>query len=73
MKIFVTVKPKAKIARVKEADAAHFEVWVKEPAENGKANDALVRAMAEYMDIPRSKIQILRGLTSRKKILETDA
>ena len=70
MKIFVTVKPKAKIARVKETDATHFEVWVKEPAENGKANDALVRAMAEYMDIPRSKIQILRGMASRKKILE---
>jgi uncharacterized protein (TIGR00251 family) len=36
----------------------------------GKANDALVRFLAEVLKVPRSAITITHGQTSKKKLLE---
>jgi len=36
----------------------------------GKANEALVRFLAELLDVPRSRISISHGLTSKRKMVE---
>jgi uncharacterized protein (TIGR00251 family) len=36
----------------------------------GKANDALVRYLADVLKVPRSAITITHGLTNKKKLLE---
>ncbi|WP_211473701.1 DUF167 domain-containing protein [Collimonas humicola] len=36
----------------------------------GKANEALVRFLAELLDLPRSRINITHGQTSKKKLVE---
>ncbi|AMP01728.1 hypothetical protein CAter282_3956 [Collimonas arenae] len=36
----------------------------------GKANEALVRFLAELLDVPRSRINISHGLTSKRKMVE---
>lgn len=36
----------------------------------GKANDALIRYMAELLDVPRSRVVITHGLASKRKIVE---
>jgi len=36
----------------------------------GKANEALVRYLAELLDVPRSKIVITHGHTNKRKIVE---
>jgi len=36
----------------------------------GKANDALIRFLAELLALPRSKISITHGQTSKKKLVE---
>ncbi|MDB5766937.1 MAG: hypothetical protein JWQ61_1751 [Collimonas fungivorans] len=36
----------------------------------GKANEALVRYLAELLDVPRSKVIVTHGHTNRRKIVE---
>lgn len=70
MKIFITAKPRSKREYVKKVDNDNYVVAVKEPAEDGKANNAVVKALAEYLDISPSQIIITSGHTSRRKVLE---
>jgi uncharacterized protein (TIGR00251 family) len=39
------------------------------PAE-GKANDALLRLLAKALDVPRSRLRIASGASSRTKVIE---
>ncbi|MFH1161993.1 MAG: DUF167 domain-containing protein [Candidatus Jorgensenbacteria bacterium] len=70
MKIFVKARPRAKGEGVKKIDETHFTVSVKEPPEKGKANEAIVKALAEYFKIPASRVVLLSGFSSKNKILE---
>ncbi len=70
MKIFVKVKPKTKEEKVLKIDDINFKVQVKEPAEKGKANRAVIRVLADYFSISQSDIEIVSGSTSKTKIIQ---
>ena len=36
----------------------------------GRANEALVKLLAERLGVPRSRVAILRGMASRNKVVE---
>lgn len=70
MRIFVRAKPKSKQEYVKKVGTLSFVVAVKEVAEKGKANQAVIRVLAEFFDIQQSSIILISGQTSRQKIFE---
>lgn len=70
MKIEVRVKPGARQPEVEKQADGSFLVKVKERATEGRANEAVVEALAEYFDVPKSRVAILRGHKSRIKIIE---
>lgn len=70
MEISVKVKPNAKIEKVEKIRNDEFILWVKAPAKEGRANEAVTRLLSGYFDIPKSRITILRGHTRRDKIIE---
>ena len=70
MKIFVKAKPNAKEERVEKIDSAHFVVSVKEPPIQGRANQAIVRALAEFFGVSVSRVTIISGHTSRSKLID---
>lgn len=47
-------------------------VRVTAPPVDGKANDALCRLIARRAGVPPSKVTIVRGHTSRDKMLEVE-
>jgi len=47
-----------------------YKIYVRAQAAEGKANQELIRSFAEYFDIPKSKIEIIKGLTSKEKVLQ---
>lgn len=47
-----------------------LKVKLTAPPVDGKANEALVELLAEHFDISKSKIKIVRGLTSKNKVIE---
>lgn len=70
MRISVSVKPKSKIEKVEPAGPWHFKVFVKAIPEKGKANEAVVGALSDFFKIPKSKILLKRGSSSREKVFE---
>ncbi len=70
MKIYVTAKPNARVNKVEKHDDVHFTVSVQAEPVQGRANSAVIEALSDYFDIPKSRITILRGQTSREKIIE---
>lgn len=70
MKISVKVKPNARKEGLEKVDDVHYIVSVKEPPTEGRANYAVTRVIAEYLDIGISRVNIISGHSSRNKIIE---
>jgi len=51
-----------------EGASAQLKIAVNAPPIEGRANDALVAFLADYFSIPRSRIALLSGETSRNKV-----
>lgn len=49
-----------------------FEVYVKALPEKGKANKAVVKALAKYLKVSRDNIKIIAGKATKQKILEME-
>ncbi len=45
-----------------------FEIWVKAPAEQGRANEAVRALLAQYLGLPENKLSLIKGATSPAKI-----
>ena len=52
----------------KEGDNIH--VFTKQPFEDNRANRDVIKQIAKYYSVPSSKVKIVTGLRSRKKILD---
>jgi uncharacterized protein YggU (UPF0235/DUF167 family) len=51
------------------------DVWklrVTAPAEGGRANEAVVRLLADTVDLPRRRITLVSGHTARDKVVELE-
>ena len=69
MKIQVKVKPNSRTEELsREGDS--FIVKVKEPPKEGKANQALIKLLAEHFGVPQSQVRILSGFRSGNKVIE---
>jgi uncharacterized protein (TIGR00251 family) len=49
-----------------------LKVKVHAPPVEGKANDALCEFLADELELPRRAVTVLRGDTSRQKIIRVD-
>jgi len=70
MKIFLKVKPKASQAKVAKIDKTHYQVYVTQPPEKGKANKQMIKLLADYFGVFSSKIKIIVGEKRREKVVE---
>ena len=73
MKLFVTAKPNAKENRVEAVDSTHLIVRVKAKPDEGKANLAVLQVLAAYFKVPKSRLLLVSGFKSRKKIIELNS
>lgn len=70
MKIQVVVHPSAKNPRVEKDLLNTLHIYVKEPPLEGKANKAVIAALAEYFQVSKSEVRLLSGLKSKQKLFE---
>jgi uncharacterized protein (TIGR00251 family) len=69
MKIQIKVKPNSRTEEVtQEGDS--FIVKVKELPKEGKANQAVIKLLAEHFGVPQSQVRILSGFRSRNKVVD---
>ena len=71
----VRVKPGASRTRVGggHGDPPALVVAVSAPAVDGRANDGVVQALADALEVRRADIAIVSGHTARSKVVEVDA
>jgi uncharacterized protein YggU (UPF0235/DUF167 family) len=66
--VVVRVKPGSRKGPLVETDAdGALTIYVPERAVEGKANEAVVKLLAKYMGVPRSRVELVSGATSRVK------
>jgi hypothetical protein len=70
MKIFLKVKLKASQTKVVKIDETHYQVYVTQPPEKGKANKQIIKLLADYFDVSLSKINIIAGEKGKEKVVE---
>jgi uncharacterized protein YggU (UPF0235/DUF167 family) len=69
-KLALKVVPRARVEGIEGLDeAGELVVKVRAAAEDGKANAAVIALLAAELSIPKGKLQIARGATSRHKVL----
>ena len=71
MRIAVSVKPGSKIESV-DSTPDGLIVRVRARALEGEANAACVRALAKHFGVPISRVTLIRGARSRRKLFDVD-
>jgi len=73
MIVEVRVKPSSKIGpQVQLGLNRSLLVYVREPAIDGKANQAVIKILADYYKVSKSRVKFISGLTSRQKRFNID-
>ena len=65
----VRVTPRASADRLL-MEEGRVRAWVTAPADKGKANAAVIALVAKALSVPKSAIELVRGATSRDKLLK---
>jgi len=70
MRISVKVKANTSRERIEKIGDGNLIVWIMEKPVEGRANEAVAKALAEYFGIAKSKVNLIKGHTSKQKIFE---
>lgn len=70
MRIYVRAVPQASKNEVIKISDGEYKVRLTTPPIDGKANDMLLKILAEHFDVPKSSLQIVGGKSSRTKIVD---
>ena len=71
MIVNVRVVPRARVQKI-VADGETLRVYTNAAPTDGEANAAVIKMLAKYYDVPKSRISIVRGTTSHDKVIEID-
>jgi hypothetical protein len=70
VRLAVQITPNAKKTEVIGVLDDALKLKLQAPPIEGRANEALVRYLAERLDVPRSAVSITHGQTSKRKLIE---
>ena len=66
----IKLQPRASRNEIGEAAGNELRIKVTAPPVDSAANEALLRMLAEFLECPRSQIELMRGHTSRHKVVK---
>lgn len=73
MYIKVRAKPDAKNESLQQKSPDHFEISVREPAEQNRANIRIREILARYFGLSLTKVRLISGHHSPSKIFSIDS
>ena len=71
-RLTVKVHPRARRSALAGRLGDAWKLTLAAPPVDGKANDECVRFFAELAGVPRARVRIVTGLTSRIKVVEIE-
>ncbi|NJK37917.1 MAG: DUF167 domain-containing protein [Oscillatoriales cyanobacterium RM1_1_9] len=66
----VKVKPNSKRQSIRIEPDGSWTVWLRSPPVEGKANQELIKLLAQQLKVPKSQILIKSGICARNKRVE---
>ena len=66
----VKLQPRASANEIGDALGSELRIKVTAPPVDAAANEALVKLLAQQLDCPRNRVELVRGHTSRHKTLK---
>ncbi len=70
MKISVEVKLKSRTEEVVQLETGSFLVKTKATPVDGKANQRIIELLSDFMNLPKSKFELVSGHRGKKKIFK---
>ena len=70
--IEVRVTPRSTRNKVDVTEQGRLHIWTSAPPTDGQANAAICDLVAKALAIPRTSVSVMRGGTSRNKVLQID-
>lgn len=71
-RVSLYIQPAAAQTQIAGRHDGLIKVRVAAPPVEGAANQALVEFVAKRLGIPKSRVRVVAGMTSRRKVLEID-
>ncbi|PIR21721.1 MAG: YggU family protein [Deltaproteobacteria bacterium CG11_big_fil_rev_8_21_14_0_20_45_16] len=72
LKLTIHLRPNSKKEAIEKIGENEYKIKVSAPAVDGKANSKLIKLLSESFGWRPSSISILKGHTSRKKIIQVE-
>jgi len=69
IRLSVKVQPNARQQEIQKINEGEYRIHVLSPPAEGKANKEVIDVIASHFHLPRSRVKIIRGKKSRKKIV----
>ena len=66
----VKLQPRASANEIGDALGNELRIKVTAPPVDAAANEALVKLLAQHLDCPRNRVELVRGHTSRHKTIK---
>ena len=73
LRLEVIVSPRSSRTRVMGVHDERLKIQLAAPPADGKANKALVRFLAEVLEVPKAQIEIVGGASSTRKTVQVSA
>ena len=70
MIIEIISHPNSRQEKIIKINPCKFEIWIKQPAVENKANKEIIELLSEYLNVNKSRIKLVRGKTSRYKLFD---
>ncbi|RJR23778.1 DUF167 domain-containing protein [Candidatus Microgenomates bacterium] len=72
VKVAIITHPNSKKPRTEKDLLGSLHVYVSEPPLEGKANQAVIKSLAEYFKVKKNQVRLLSGEKSKNKIVEIE-
>lgn len=70
--LYVTVQPRSRKSEVEKLNSGEYKVRVVAPPSKGEANREVIKILASHFGLPPSRLRIVRGQKSRRKVVLVD-
>jgi uncharacterized protein len=70
--IRIKVKPNSRVASLEDLHDGTWRARVKAPPVDGKANDELLRLVADHFGLRRAQVSVKSGASGRLKLVQLD-
>jgi uncharacterized protein (TIGR00251 family) len=70
VKLTLIVPPHSKKPRITQDSQEILHVYVSQPPLEGKANQAVIKALAAHFGVAKNRVLLLSGQTSKLKVFE---